>query len=234
MKKFGIKHPILITVLVFIAGLVLALILAFPLTILGMSGELSLGISRIAAGFLLAMLFRYCFAKCRLFASFPYVLAAFLFGVWNLVYHPLIGNPIASIGVDTVILALAPAVFEEVIFRGIGVWFLKERGYSDPAVTGISGLLFGLAHLTNIAGMNLQSVLLQTGYAVVVGLVFAALYVKSDDLLSLVLAHFFIDFTNRLFLHAITVTPIPWVIAFAVLMAAEAFFAFWILRKKTA
>jgi membrane protease YdiL (CAAX protease family) len=197
----------------------------------GASSELGLAVSRIGAGIILFFVFRCCFQGLKAFTSFPYALAAFLFGVWNLVYNPMIGNPFAAPGIETVILALAPAVFEEVIFRGIGVWFLKERGYSDPAVTGISGLLFGLAHLTNIAGMNLQSVLLQTGYAVVVGLVFAALYVKSDDFVSLVLAHFFIDFTNRLFLHEITVTPIPWVAAFAVLMLAEAFFAVWIIRK---
>ena len=231
MKTFGKNHPILFTVLLFIAGMIMAVVLAIPFMVIGASNDICFSVSRILTGGLFFFLFRYCFAKMRPFSSFPYAIAAFLFGVWNLVYNPLSGNSFAAPGIDTVIIALAPAVFEEVIFRGISIWFLKEKGYSELTVLMISALLFGLVHLTNIAGISLANVLVQTVYACVIGLVFASIYLRSSDFVILVLAHFFTDFTSHLFLSE-TETSIPVLICFIVFLLGEGAYAFWLVTKK--
>ncbi|MBR2767506.1 MAG: CPBP family intramembrane metalloprotease [Solobacterium sp.] len=232
MKEFGKKHPILMSVLVFFAGLFLALILSLPFIVTGTSSELGLAVSRIGAGIILFFVFRYCFQGMKAFTSFPYALPAFLFGVWNLVYNPMIGNPFAALGIETVILALAPAVFEEVIFRGISIWFLKEKGYSMQSVMLISAAVFGAVHLTNIAGMTVLNVLVQTGYAFVVGLVLASLVLTKKDFGMAMLVHFFTDFTSHLFVPQTNAAPVTVLILFVVLLAAEAAFAFWLIRKK--
>ena len=66
---------------------------------------------------------------------------------------------------------------------------------------------------------------MQTGYAVVVGLVFGAIYIRTGDLFSVMLAHAAIDITNRMFMGA-SVTPVPVMIAFIVMLVIMALYAF--------
>jgi membrane protease YdiL (CAAX protease family) len=55
---------------------------------------------------------------------------------------------------EILLLGLAPAVFEEVVFRGIFISNLKESGKSDMEALLIPALFFGIIHLTNIAGAD--------------------------------------------------------------------------------
>ena len=94
----------------------------------------------------------------------------------------------------------------------------------------VSAVLFGAVHLTNIVGMPPAQVLIQAAYAVVVGLVFGAVYIRSGDLVSLIAAHFAIDFTSRAFPGG-TTTPHLLIIVFIALMILEAVYAFHLCGK---
>lgn len=78
-------------------------------------------------------------------------------------------------------LAVMPAIFEELIFRGIILNNYKATGILKSAV--ISGLFFGLFH-TNFY---------QMGYAIVAGLFFSFLVVYTNSLYASILSHFLIN-----------------------------------------
>lgn len=77
----------------------------------------------------------------------------------------------------------------------------------------IPALFFGLIHMTNAVNGDIPQALVQTGYSIVVGLVFGAIYIRSGDLISVMIAHAAIDITNRVFV-ASSHTPVPVIIAF--------------------
>ena len=106
---------------------------------------------------------------------------------------------------------------------------MKENGRSDPFALILSAVVFGLVHLTNIAGMTLINALIQTGYATVIGLVLGAVYLRSQDAFSVILLHFLIDFSNRFFTGGRE--AVAWMIAaFAVLLVMEARYAFLLVK----
>ena len=94
----------------------------------------------------------------------------------------------------------------------------------------ISALVFGAIHLTNAVGGDIPQTLVQTGYAIVVGLVFGAIYIRSEDLITVIIMHAAIDITNRVFMGS-TNTSTTVLILFVVLLAAEAAYAFMLTSK---
>lgn len=231
MKAFAVRHPVLFEILLFIAGLAIALAVGVALQIIAVPNEDGLAIGRIIAGIVLYFLFRYCFREGHPFAGAVLILPALLFALWNLFYNFSAGMKFAAPGLSVIIGAVAPAVFEEVIFRGIAIWHLQESGRSDLQTVLISALVFGLVHMTNIVGGDIAGTLLQTGYAVVIGLVFGAVYVRTKDLPSLIIVHALIDLSGRLFeSSASTSTPLMLAI-FITLMAAEAVYAVSIINR---
>lgn len=97
----------------------------------------------------------------------------------------------------------------------------------------IPALIFGLIHLTNAVNGNIAQALVQTGYAVVVGLIFGAIYIRTGDLVSVVIAHAAMDITNYVFGSANGLST-PVLIAFLALLAVEAVYAFvLVLRGNT-
>jgi hypothetical protein len=85
----------------------------------------------------------------------------------------------------------------------------------------IPALFFGLIHMTNAVNGDIPQALVQTGYSIVVGLVFGAIYIRSGDIISVMIAHAAIDITNRMFV-ASSHTPVPVIIAFLVMLATSA------------
>ena len=77
---------------------------------------------------------------------------------------------------------------------------------------------------------DIAQALVQTGYAVVVGLVFGAIYIRTGDLFSVIFAHAAMDITNRVFGSA-SVTPNLVIIAFVALLAIEAVYAFVLVSR---
>ena len=235
MKKLAVKSPVLFEILLIIAAFALALVFGIPCQTAGIGNELSMAIGRILAGIVLLIVFRNCLKGKKQFSGFIVMLPALIFALWNVFDHFMTNGEFHPFTAEILLLGLAPAVFEEVVFRGIFINNLKESGKSDKEALLIPALFFGIIHLTNIAGGgSIVQILVQTGYAVVVGLVFGAIFITTGDLFSCILAHAAIDITNHMF-GASSTTPVPVVIAFVVMLVLEAAYAVILVsRRKTA
>lgn len=216
-----------------IAGFILALLCSFVFQLLGFSGEIPAALGRIAAGIVIALVFRGCFKSGRQFSGVVIALPALLFAGWNILDHFLTQGALSPLSSEILILGFAPAVFEEVIFRGVFVHNMKAAGKTDLSTLLVTALFFGVIHLTNAVGGNVLQTLVQTLYATVVGLVFGAVYLKSGDLVSVILVHAATDITSRVF-TAGRISSTGEIILFAALLAAEAAYALWLIlgRKK--
>ena len=230
MKTFAEKRPILFEIILIIAAFVLALAFGIPCQLIGIENEMGMAIGRILAGIVLLIIFRNCLSRGKQFSGIVVMLPALLFALWNVANHFMTKGEFHPLTAEILILGLAPAIFEEVVFRGIFIHNLKASGKSDMAALLIPALIFGLIHLTNAVNGDITQALVQTGYAVVVGLVFGAIFIRTGDLFSVIIAHAAIDITNRVFMGADT-TPTPVVIAFVVLLALEAVYAFLLVSK---
>ena len=134
--------------------------------------------------------------------------------------------------IEALVTASAPAIFEEVLFRGILIYNLKKKGTGALPCLFISAALFAAAHLTNLVGLDVVSVSVQMAYSFVVGMVFAAVYLKNNSILQVIVAHFLIDFTNSLFVEQPASSSAPQLILFGVLLVAEALYALWLTKAK--
>lgn len=234
MKKFAAKSPIIFEIVLIIAAFVLALGFGLASQIVGFENELAMAIGRILSGIVLLIIFRSCLKDGKQFSGFLIMLPALLFALWNVANHFITKGGFNPLTAEILILGFAPAIFEEVLFRGIFIHNLKASGKSDMAALLIPALIFGLIHLTNAVNGNIAQALVQTGYSVVVGLVFGAIYIRTGDLFSVMIAHAAIDITNHVF-GAASTTPTTLIIAFLALLAVEAVYAFvLVLRGKAA
>ena len=233
MFKFAYRHPVIFEVLLFIGALILTVFFMVPVQALTYApSEITGSIGRLAASLVLFLIFIRTFRPGRLFTGLGVTLPAFLFALWN-VFNCFAtggGNVIAP-DPGLFLTALAPAVFEEILFREIFVHNLEKAGHSPRSVLFLSAAVFALVHLTNAAGGDLLQTLVQTGYAFVVGLTFGAVYIVSGDLFAVILAHLAVDLTNHIFPGGST-TPAPVIIAFLILLAGEGAWAFFLVRKK--
>lgn len=168
----------------------------------------------------------------RPFKNLPAVIPALLFAAWNLFYNISSGMVFGgrNFVIEALITASAPAIFEEVLFRGILIYNLKKKGTGALPCLFISAALFAAAHLTNLVGLDVVSVSVQMAYSFVVGMVFAAVYLKNNSILQVIVAHFLIDFTNSLFVEQPASSSAPQLILFGVLLVAEAIYALWLTR----
>ena len=230
MRKIAENKPVLFEIILIVAAFVLALAFGLSCQMIGVENELSMGIGRILAGLVLLIIFRHCFDRTKQLKGLVVMLPALAFALWNVANHFITKGDLNPLTTEILILGLAPAIFEEVVFRGIFIHNLKASGKSDMAALLIPALIFGLIHLTNAVNGQIAQALLQTGYAIVVGLVFGAIYIRTGDLLSVIIAHAAVDITNRVFASA-DVTPVPLVIAFVVLLVIMAAYAFWLVAK---
>lgn len=233
MYTFGEKHPVIFEFLLIFAAFLAAGVLTAAGSILNLHSALSTSLARIAVGLALYLLFKRAFPGVNPLKGFVYVVPAFLFAVWNLCYNLSSGMEFGGSAyfIEAAVTALAPAVFEEVIFRGIFLYNLRRKGHGDMACLFISAVVFAVIHLTNAVGQDLTTVVLQVGYSFVVGLVFAAIYLKNGSLLQVMLAHFLIDFTNRLYVEEATSASNLHIAIFVVLLAAEAVYAVLLTRR---
>ncbi len=231
MRKFAETKPIIFEIILFIVAMAAALILSLAGQLFSCPSELAVAVGRIIVGILLFLFFRHCFKGCRPFSGIKYILPALLFVLWNVIYDPISGMHFTAPTAETILLGLAPAIFEEVIFRGIFLYNLRESKKTPMAMLIISAVLFGIVHLTNVAGMSFANALVQTIYAVVIGLVLGAVYIKSGDIVSVIVIHALIDISSRLFVGT-NDTPFPVLIVFVLLLIIEAIYAIRIISKE--
>ena len=232
MYTFGEKHPVWFEIILVIAAFLAAALFTVAGNVFNVHPALSSSLGRVVIGAALMVIHKRAFQGGRPFANLPAVIPALLFAAWNLFYNLSSGMVFGGsvFFIEALITASAPAVFEEVLFRGILIYNLKQKGSSDLSCLFISAAFFAAMHLTNLVGLDVVSVALQMVYSFVVGMVFAAVYLRNHSILQVIVAHFLIDFTNSLFVEqASSASPLHLVL-FGLLLAAEAIYAVWLTR----
>ncbi|EJF00526.1 CPBP family intramembrane glutamic endopeptidase [Liquorilactobacillus mali] len=140
--------------------------------------------------------------------SLPIVFYLFYLTAW------VVKLPNASLYriVDTILLALSAAVFEELFFRGIllnnMIQHSKRNFSSYLSAILVSSILFGVTHMINLFGQSFSATLLQAVNAFAIGIMLAAIYLRTGSLKWTILYHFMLDFTGILINHSIVIaTP---------------------------
>ena len=141
MKKGLSEKPVLFLILLLIAAFALTAVFVIIFQMIGLEGNLATSVARILAAVMLMILFRNCFPWPNSFRGVRYIIPALIIVVWNVLYNYLSHStlkPMAEIP-GIVLAALAPAMFEESIFRMIG---FKKNGRCRPYTDG-NGYLHG-------------------------------------------------------------------------------------------
>ena len=158
-----------------------------------------------------------------------------------LVFH-YIGSVVSWItfGIGSVSLAflkaLAPGFGEEIAFRGLGIAnYMRtiRNEKSIPVIFWLSSIVFGLVHLLNaFVGGDPVAVAIQSVYAIGVGMLFGAVYLRTGNLWPTILGHFSVDFLEfirgDLGANAGVMTSIG--IGDIITFAAAVFAAVWALK----
>ena len=104
-------------------------------------------------------------------------------------------------------LALLVGFVEETYFRGMMLRALLIRGPWQAVI--ISSLLFGIAHPFNLlAGANLAATLLQVVYAFALGMMYAALVLRTQTILPLIVTHGLTNFFAYLAVSTVETTSL--------------------------
>lgn len=233
MKSFSTKYPIVFGFVLFFVAIFAA---AIPAAVIGggaISVDVAGAIGRILVGIVLIVVFHSCFHWSRSFSALGLALPALGVVAWNVIYHLMSGCGFVSPSLlpNAVLCALAPGIFEEVIFRGILIDRLQKSGEGPWYVLIASALLFGVIHLTNALGMDLPSLLVQALYSTVVGLLLGAIYLRSNDIATVILAHTAMDFSNQIFATQPASASIPMIIVFVGVLVALLAYSLWLMRE---
>ncbi len=236
MDSFSAKHPVIFGIILIVAAFFVTGVLTALTTAVGLSTEGGTVIGRIIVAAVLILLFHACFHWDKSFSGIALAWPVLIVVAWNIVYHLMEGAGfVAASAIPGAILAgLAPGLFEEVIFRGIIIDRLRASGKGVWYSLIVSALLFALVHLTNIAGMSLANVLVQVAYSLIIGLFLGAVYLASDDIAAVILAHASIDISNQIFATSPNVSSAVMVVVFLIVLAVLAVYALMLARKTAA
>ena len=225
MLKSGENHPVAFEFILIVISFAAAALFSAAGNVFYLHPDFGTSAGRIIVAAALLIIYRG--ALRSVFTNPLIVLPALLFPAWNIFYNLSSGMTIGGIPffAEGILTALAPALFEEVIFRGIFISNLRKNNRSDRYCLFVTAAVFALLHLTNIVGMSMTGVLVQFGYSFVIGLVLAAVYLKNGSLLQIVIVHFLIDYTNSIFTEQASISSVLHLIIFVLLLAAEAVFA---------
>ncbi len=207
MKKTLAQKPVLFTVLLFLAAMFAAAAFTVVFSSAGLSSDIASSIGRLIIAAAMMVIYKTCFHWEKSFKGILYALPALILAVWNIVYNILGGAVLKADILPVILTALAPALFEETIFRVIPFQKMQENGFSALKTIVITAVIFGLIHLTNIVGGNVIGTLVQTGYAAAIGLLFGGIYIRTKDPASVFLLHFLTDFSSQIFTSQPTSTP---------------------------
>ncbi len=132
--------------------------------------------------------------------------------------------------------ATAPGFGEEVMFRGLGIANFMRKIESESQIRIIfwlSSIVFGLIHISNIfAGGDVFSVIVQSVYAIGVGMLFGAVYLRTGNLWPTILGHWSVDFMEmvRVDLSGSGGVMVGMGVGDWITVAAAAFAGFWALH----
>ncbi len=120
-----------------------------------------------------------------------------------LVFH-YVGSVVSwfQFGIGNVLIAFlrafAPGFSEEFMFRGLGVANFMRTIKEEKQITTIwilSSVVFGLVHILNgLVGADPLAALIQSVYAIGVGLILGAVYLRTGNLWPTIIGHLTVDF----------------------------------------
>jgi len=126
------------------------------------------------------------------------------------------------------ILAMSPGFAEEIIFRAIPLcnWMRLDNTQKGILTSVLfSAAVFGLVHSINIfAGATMSMTVFQVFYAFCLGIMLAAVFLRTGSIWPTIILHTFIDFTAFLTMdmnnmgvltHELEITPVFWFIVVA-------------------
>ncbi|HBZ03362.1 MAG TPA: hypothetical protein DEO83_06070 [Lachnospiraceae bacterium] len=113
---------------------------------------------------------------------------------------------IMTVGSSNILIALlraaAPGFGEEVTFRGMGVANYMRKVKDEKGIMFIfwlSSIVFGLIHITNVfSGADTTASVIQVFYAMGVGMLLCAVYLRTGNLWPSILAHWSVDFLEMI------------------------------------
>lgn len=109
-------------------------------------------------------------------------------------------NPIPA----CLVMALAPGIAEELMFRGIPASNWMRTAEDEGTVlkcTFITSIIFGLVHSLNaLSGAAISSTIFQVFYATCLGIIFCAIFLRTGSMWPTMIAHTLIDFSGFLFM----------------------------------
>lgn len=215
---------------------------AFETMNMGTATENAVGVGTAAAALLAAGLFKLrfrpdfngCLQKAGLKEGLLMLLPFLVFHYTGSIVSWI------TLGTGGVFIALlratAPGFGEEIMFRGLGIANYMRKIETEgqiKVIFWISSITFGLIHLTNLfAGGDLMSVLLQAPYAIGVGMLFGAVYLRTGNLWPTILGHWSVDFFEfvRADLYGSGGIMTGMGVGDWITIAAGVFAAFWGLR----
>jgi len=140
-----------------------------------------------------------CFSKLK----FKHLLfIPFIFAAFSNTFVALAQNNNISFKFDIdliikpIVLSILTAFLEEIVFRGVLVKELLKDTSKFKTIL-ISSLIFGGMHLLNISSLgSIPVCMMQAIYTFGLGLIFAFIYVYSNNILLSFILHFFFNFFN--------------------------------------
>ncbi len=135
-------------------------------------------------------------------ALFPLCFAVYVgWGIWMSTTPTGDLQPAWEIAVFFVAM-FAIAFVEEFAYRGIVAdAFLRYYGTSTAGIwkaTALSGVIFGASHLLNLIGVAPLGVFVQVAVAIVIGMLFAAIYFRTGNVWIVVFAHAMLNTSSLL------------------------------------
>lgn len=137
--------------------------------------------------------------------GFKYAAPVILFVIGYRIFKVSAGfEKMDPITLDTILRGCRPGFNEEIFFRGIAVTLLLRK-YKDnprkiwfPAV--ITGVLFGLFHLTNVTSLeDFEYLWISIAFATIAGILFGVIYTLSGNLWGLIFLHSLYDIFSNMF-----------------------------------
>ena len=116
--------------------------------------------------------------------------------IFNLVSNVVEGHLVFNYIV--IIAGIAPGFIEELVFRGFIISNLmrlrKNKNLSIYLIVALSAIPFGLIHIVNIVvGANVSYSILQSFFAICLGIILAAVYLRTGNLIGSIIIHSLID-----------------------------------------
>lgn len=118
--------------------------------------------------------------------------------IYNILNNVIMGN--FEFNYIVIIVGIAPGFIEELVFRGFIISNLmrirKSKKVNIYLIVALSALPFGLFHLLNImSGANVSYSIAQAFFTICLGVFFAAIYLRTGNLIGTIIAHALMDIT---------------------------------------